>query len=130
NCLGYRVSHGGRAICYVTDNELYVPESEHYDEEYVERLADFARDADMLITDATYTDEEYPKKMGYGHSAVSQVADLAGRARAKALYLFHHDPDQSDDLVDAKLARARERLAATGAPTIALAPTEGTEVEL
>jgi phosphoribosyl 1,2-cyclic phosphodiesterase/CheY-like chemotaxis protein len=130
NCLGYRITHRGRAICYVTDNELYVPDSEHYNEEYVERLADFARDADMLITDATYTDEEYPKKMDYGHSAVSQVADLARRARAKALYLFHHDPDQSDELVDAKLARARERLAAMEASTEAFAPTEGFEVEL
>src|SRR5262245_50814679 len=130
NCLGYRISHRGRVICYVTDNELYPSESEHHDEEYVERLADFVRDADMLITDATYTDEEYPRKMGFGHSAVSQVADLAGRARAKALYLFHHDPDQSDDLVDAKLARARERLAAMEASTTVLAPSEGAEVEL
>jgi len=130
NCLGYRISHQGRVICYVTDNELYVPDSEHYDEEYVERLAEFARDADMLVTDATYTDEEYPKKMGYGHSAVSQVANLAARARAKALYLFHHDPDQSDERVDAKLARARERLEAGGASTMVWAPAEGAEVEL
>jgi len=107
NCLGYRLQHGERSICYVTDNELFYPDSELYSAEYVERLADFARGADALITDCTYLDEDYPKKIRFGHSSVSQVADLTKRARPKALYLFHHDPDQSDAVIDAKLAQMR-----------------------
>jgi phosphoribosyl 1,2-cyclic phosphodiesterase len=59
---------------------------------------------------------------------VSQVADLAARARPKALYLIHHDPDDTDDIIDAKLAVAQERLAARGAPTAVWAPAERTEV--
>lgn len=112
NCLGYRLEHGGRSIAYVTDNELFSPDSEHYSEEYVDRLADFARGTDVLITDCTYLDEEYTRKICWGHSSVSQVADLTARARPKALYLFHHDPDQSDTVIDAKVAQVRERLAA------------------
>jgi phosphoribosyl 1,2-cyclic phosphodiesterase/CheY-like chemotaxis protein len=130
NCLGYRLDYGGRSICYVTDNELYPPDSEFYSEEYVERLADFTRDADVLITDCAYTDEEYARKIGWGHSPVSQVADLAGRARVKTLYLFHHDPDQSDTVVDAKLAQARDLLGARGAATTVLAPAELAEFEV
>jgi phosphoribosyl 1,2-cyclic phosphodiesterase/ActR/RegA family two-component response regulator len=130
NCLGFRVTYGGRSICYVTDNELFDPGSEFHSEEYVERLAEFAREADALITDCTYTDEAYPRKVGWGHSSVSQVADLAARARPKVLYLIHHDPDDTDDAIDAKLAAARERVAARGAATTVVAPIERTEVEL
>jgi phosphoribosyl 1,2-cyclic phosphodiesterase/CheY-like chemotaxis protein len=130
NCLGYRLLYGGRSICYVTDNELYPPDSEFYSDEYVQRLAHFTRDADVLITDCTYTDEEYPRKMGWGHSSVSQVADLAVRAGVKTLYLFHHDPDHNDATVDAKLARVRDLLAGRGAATTVLAPAELEEFEI
>jgi phosphoribosyl 1,2-cyclic phosphodiesterase/CheY-like chemotaxis protein len=130
NCLGYRLEHRGRTLCYVTDNELYPPDSEHYLEEYVERLADFCAGADVLVTDCTYTDEEYPRKTGYGHSSPTQVADLAARARARALYLVHHDPDHTDAVVDQKLERVRQRLDALRAPTAASAPEELGELEL
>jgi len=130
NCLGYRLEHGGRSICYVTDNELFFPDSEFYSEEYVERLADFTRASDVLITDCTYLDEEYPRKIRFGHSSVTQVADLAARARPKALYLFHHDPDQSDAAIDAKVARMRELLGARGVGTNVGAPTQLAEFEI
>ena len=130
NCLGYRIEPAGRVICYVTDNELYPPSSEFYSSEYVDRLTEFVRSADVLITDCTYTDEEYPRKIGWGHSSVSQVADLAARAAVKTLYLLHHDPDQSDAVIDAKLERVRELLAGRGAATTVFAPTERAQVEL
>jgi CheY-like chemotaxis protein/phosphoribosyl 1,2-cyclic phosphodiesterase len=130
SCLGYRLDHGGRSICYVTDNELYLPDSESYSPEYVEQLADFVRDTDLLITDCAYRDEEYPSRVNYGHSCVSQVADLACRADAKRLCLIHHDPDQTDTMVDAKVARAQELIAARGAATVACAPAELSEIEL
>jgi phosphoribosyl 1,2-cyclic phosphodiesterase len=130
NCLGYRLEYRGRSICYVTDNELFTPDCEFYSEEYVERVADFVRAADVLITDCTYLDEEYPRKMRWGHSSVSQVADLAGRARPKKLFLFHHDPDHSDAVVDAKLAQIRERLRASGVDTEVVAPVQLEEFDI
>jgi phosphoribosyl 1,2-cyclic phosphodiesterase len=130
NCLGYRLHHAGRSICYVTDNELYWPDSRFYSQEYAERLAEFVRDADVLITDCTYTDEEYPARVGYGHSSESRVADLAGRARVRDLYLFHHDPDQTDVQIDGKLARVRALLAERGAATRVSAPAELEAVEI
>jgi CheY-like chemotaxis protein/phosphoribosyl 1,2-cyclic phosphodiesterase len=130
NCLGYRLEHRGRSICYVTDNELFSPDSELYSEEYVERLADFVRGADVLITDCTYLDEEYARKVCWGHSSVSQVADLAARARPKALYLIHHDPDQSDMVIDAKVVQLRERLGACAAEVEVVAPEQLATFEL
>jgi phosphoribosyl 1,2-cyclic phosphodiesterase/ActR/RegA family two-component response regulator len=124
NCLGYRLEHRGRSICYITDNELYSADSEFYSAEYVERLAEFVRGTDVLITDCTYLDEEYPRKIRWGHSSVSQVVDFAARACPKALYLFHHDPDHSDAVIDAKAAQIRERLAARGSPTRVVAPLQ------
>ena len=64
----------------------------------------------------------YPRKMGWGHSSVSQVAELAARARVKNLYLVHHDPDDNDDIIDAKLARSRELLGKWGAAPRVVAP--------
>jgi len=124
-CLGYRLNYGGRSICYVTDNEMYPESNRLYNENYVNKLADFVADTDVLITDCTYTDEEYEAKIGWGHSSVNQVVELADRAKVKKLYLFHHDPDQTDDDIDGKLKMAQALLEKRGSSTICIAPKEG-----
>ncbi len=129
-CLGYRLRVRGRTLCYITDNELYLPSDSRHDARYVERLATFVRGADVLITDTTYRDHEYPSKVDWGHSCVSQVADLAARAGVKRLHLFHHDPDQTDADIDAKLDEMREALARMGARVECDAPAEGSEFVL
>ena len=123
-CLGYRLTCHGRSVCYITDNELYLPTHPHYDLAYVERLANFVRGADLLITDTTYRDHEYPAKVDSGHSCVSEVADLAARSEVKRLHLFHHDPDQNDDDIDLKLKEIRDTLARLGAKAECEAPAE------
>jgi phosphoribosyl 1,2-cyclic phosphodiesterase len=125
NCLGYRIDYHGRSVCYVTDNELFLPDSPHYNLRYVEDLARFVSGTDALITDCTYLDEDYPSRVGWGHSCVSQVVDLAARAEVKTLYLVHHDPDQNDAAIDAKLASAQEQLAKANPAVSCLAPQEG-----
>lgn len=129
-CLGYRLTCYGRSVCYVTDNELYPGGDLRYDLNYVERLANFVRGADVLITDTTYRDHEYPSKINWGHSCVSEVADLAARAQVKRLHLFHHDPDQSDDDIDLKLKEAREALSRLGVDIPCEAPAEQSRLVL
>ena len=124
-CLGYRIDYNGRSVCYITDNELYLQGSKFHNPHYVRRLAQFVEGADVLITDSTYTDAEYATKVGWGHSCISEVVSLADAAKVKTLYLFHHDPDQSDDDIDAKLETARKLLAERDSPVECLAPTEG-----
>ncbi|HRI50084.1 MAG TPA: response regulator [Pseudomonadota bacterium] len=129
-CLGYRLTCHGRSVCYVTDNELYLPTDPRYDLAYVERLANFVRGADVLITDTTYRDHEYATKVDWGHSCVSQVADLAARAEVKRLHIFHHDPDQTDNDIDCKLNETREALARLGAKIECDAPAEKSKLIL
>ena len=129
-CLGYRLACHGRIVCYVTDNELYLRSDPRYDLAYVERLANFVHGADLLITDTTFRDDEYSAKVDWGHSCVSEVADLATRAKVKRLYLFHHDPDQSDDDIDLKLKETREALGRLGSTVECDAPAEGLKLVL
>ena len=130
NCLGYRVSFEGRSVCYVTDNELFPPGSPQHNPAYEDHLAAFVQGADVLITDTTYNDEEYVSKLGWGHSGVREVVSLAHRAGVKALHLFHHDPDQDDAAIDAKLQQARAHAKALGSALVCHAPAEGESLVL
>lgn len=129
-CLGYRLTCHGRSVCYITDNELYLRTDPRYDLAYVERLANFVRGADVLITDTTYRDHEYLTKVDWGHSCVSEVADLAARAQVKRLHIFHHDPDQTDDDIDRKLNETREALHRLGSKVECDAPAEKSQLIL
>ncbi len=129
-CLGYRVEYNGRSICYVTDNEMFFDGSEFHNPHYEKQLADFARGADALITDSTYMDEEYASKVTWGHSCISKVVALADAAEVKTLFLYHHDPDQTDDDIDAKLETAQRLLRERGSTTVCAAPKEGETVLL
>ena len=130
SCLGYKVTCHGRSVCYITDNELYLPTDPRRDQRYLDRLTEFVRGTDVLITDTTYRDHEYPSKVDWGHSCVSEVADLAVRAQVKRLHLFHHDPDQSDDDIDRKLDETRAHIARLGGSLDCDAPAEKTRLVL
>jgi phosphoribosyl 1,2-cyclic phosphodiesterase len=127
-CLGYRVEYKNKSFCYITDNELYPENDPHYNAFEVERLVQFIKETDVLVIDATYTDEQYAKKTGWGHSSISQVVDVADKAKVKLLCLFHHDPEQSDDDIDLKLQSATELLTARGSATRCIAPHEGDKI--
>ena len=66
-----------------------------------ETIVDLARDADLLIHDGQYTDEEYKKYKGWGHSTWRQAVELSKKANVKKLVITHHDPDHDDDFLDA-----------------------------
>jgi len=123
-CLGYRLEYKDKIICYVTDNELFPETSPYYNLDYFEKLSQFVNSADYLITDSTYTDEEYKSKINWGHSPVSQVIKLADHAKVKKLFLYHHDPDQTDQDIDDKHTIARDLLKELDSRTICIAPKE------
>ncbi|MBF0296396.1 MAG: response regulator [Magnetococcales bacterium] len=125
NCLGYRVEYHGRSVCYITDNEMYPKDSPHYNPHYIQKLADFVRETDLLITDTTYTDKEYAGRIHWGHSAITPVVELARLAQVKALHLFHHDPGQDDEAIAAKERTAIDLLRDASPAIACLAPREG-----
>lgn len=95
--VGYRVSWDGYAAAYVTDTE-------HFPERLDDNVLFLARDADVLIYDATYTNDEYhsekTSKVGWGHSTWQEAVKVAKAANVKRLVIFHHDPLHNDDFLD------------------------------
>lgn len=131
HCLAYRVEYGGAVLTYATDNELYPAATPFYNEDYRRQLVDFLQGSDYLITDCTYTDDEYAAgKLHWGHSALSEVVEIADLARVGTLCLFHHDPDQDDEAIDRKLAFCRQALRERSSSTSVVAPHEGDELRL
>ena len=130
HCLGYRVDYQGRSFCYITDNEMFPDWTPYYNAHYFEQLTKFIAGTDVLITDSTYTDDEYRSKVTWGHSCLSEVARLAAHAKVENLYLFHHDPGQSDDDIDEKLIVTRRLLEERGSDTECFAPKEGQQFKV
>jgi phosphoribosyl 1,2-cyclic phosphodiesterase len=97
---GYRVEWQGKSICYVTD-------CEHHPNTPDQGIIDLIRGTDIFIYDCTYTDEEYPKHAGWGHSTWQEGARLADLAGVKTFVLFHHDPAHDDVVMD-RIAREAE----------------------
>ncbi|WP_412070526.1 MBL fold metallo-hydrolase [Rubrivirga sp. IMCC43871] len=114
---GFRIECDGAVVVYATDYE-------HGSPSHDEGLREVARGADVLISDAQYTPEEYALRQGWGHTTWQHAADLAADAGVRRLFLFHHDPSHDD----AALGRIRE-LARRRFPGTELA-TEGLEVEV
>ncbi|MDD3880351.1 MAG: MBL fold metallo-hydrolase [Syntrophomonas sp.] len=99
--LAYRLDYDGRSCCYITDTEHYSCVDPH--------LKAFCEETDLMIYDSNYTDEEYPRFLGYGHSTWQEGVKLAQAAGVKKLVLFHHDKARSDEEMDKieKEAQAR-----------------------
>ncbi len=95
--VGYRVNWRGYAAAYITDTE-------HFSEGLDKNVLQLARNVDVMIYDATYTDEEYHSKassrIGWGHSTWQEAVKLAKAANVKKLVIFHHDPLHNDDFLD------------------------------
>jgi phosphoribosyl 1,2-cyclic phosphodiesterase len=104
-CLSYRVEADGAAFVYMTDVEL--------DPSQLSPIARFVEGADALVLDAQYTPDEYATRKGWGHSTMIDAAKVAAAARAKRLFLFHHDPAHNDDFVEGMAEEARAEFAAS-----------------
>ncbi|MCE9582055.1 MAG: MBL fold metallo-hydrolase [Planctomycetes bacterium] len=128
--LGYRIHHEGKIVVYTSDNEPYtaflydhlkdlgdaVPASEM--EEFLaqcnRRMVDFVADADIVIADAMYRPDEYPRYRGWGHSSVEHAMDLAIKGNVKKLIVWHHDPNRTDADLDKMVAEAQAAAKARG----------------
>ena len=96
---GYRVDWQGKSVCYVTD-------CEHDTKQLDPVILALIEDADVVVYDATYTDEEFTRFKGWGHSTWQEAIRLADAAKVKTLVLFHHDPSHDDAFMDRVAADA------------------------
>lgn len=99
---GYRIDYGGRSVCIITDTE-HVPGT------LDETIVDFVRDADVMIYDAMFTDEEFPRFVNWGHSTWQEALRVADAAGVRMAVPFHHNPSHDDDCLD-RLAEAAQAI--------------------
>lgn len=90
---GYRIEHGQKAICYVTDTE-------HIPGKPDQNVLTLIEGADLVIYDCTYTEQEFVEKAGWGHSTWEEAVRLCRAADVKQLAIFHHDPEHDDEFMD------------------------------
>ncbi|MBT8132106.1 MAG: MBL fold metallo-hydrolase, partial [Gammaproteobacteria bacterium] len=129
--LGYRIEVDGQCVVYSCDHEPFPraggsTELNEQDLMHVE----FLRDADLVIHDAQYTEEEYPIKVGWGHSTAEYAVDVCTAANVRQLALTHHDPMRDDDAVDQIVSAMRNRISEAKTPLQIFAAAEGQKVEL
>jgi len=98
---GYRIEHKGHAVCYVSDTE-------HVPGKLDQNILALIEGADLVIYDSTYTEEEFPAKVGWGHSTWNEGLKLCREAGAKSLAIFHHDPEHEDSFMDALGVEAKQ----------------------
>ena len=114
--LGYRIEWGSKAIVILTD--IAPIEDNHLghgmcnfnskdEQHYYQGLVDFCQDADLLLHDTHFNEDNIKGKESWGHSTEIMAVMLALRSRAKTLILGHHAPEDNDRTVSRKLERAR-----------------------
>ena len=103
---GFRIEADGASFVYATDYE-------HGVAAFDAGLRDVARGADLLVSDAQYTPDEYALRRGWGHTTWHEAARLAEDAGVGRLVLFHHDPSHDDDALDRICEEARTVFART-----------------
>ncbi|HEX8601605.1 MAG TPA: MBL fold metallo-hydrolase [Pseudoduganella sp.] len=138
--LGYRVDCNSKSVFFTGDHEppynLYTADQPEHAafEGHVARttatIDDLARGVDALIVDCSYTREEYPSKVGWGHGTFDSALAMAVRTGAKRLYCTHHEPTRSDDELEAVFAEVMARHAPLPAGLRVFLAYEGLEVDL
>lgn len=94
---GYRFRHGGRNVCYISDIE-------HGEAWPPAELSVFVEGADLVVYDGMFSEEEYPRCRGWGHSTWEKGVELCRAAGVKALAVFHLHPAHDDAFLRAQEA--------------------------
>lgn len=96
---GYRIDYNGKSICYVTDTE-HIPGAP---DQNILALID---GANLVIYDCSFTDDEFPRFVNWGHSTWQEGVRLCSTANVEKLVIFHHDPGHDDRFMDQIAAEA------------------------
>jgi phosphoribosyl 1,2-cyclic phosphodiesterase/ActR/RegA family two-component response regulator len=143
-CAAYRLFTSAGSIAYMPDNEPYehlkiqlaqnggidVEEARKFAAAERAKVIEFLRDCDVAILDAQYTDQEYERHVGWGHSPFTSTVLLALDAEVKKLLLFHHDPTHDDDMIDRMVEQARSLVRKSGKGMVVEGAREGVEILL
>ena len=115
--VGFRVETPTSSIAYLPDHEPVLAGIAGRPIDWISG-GGLAHDADVLLHDSQYLDDEYAAKIGWGHSSVDDAVAFGRAVRARRLVLFHHEPERSDDGLELLEGRARELDAGEGHPPV------------
>ena len=125
----YRFSAAGKTIVYATDVELdklFNPKIKSEENDVLKNeYCQFIRGADLLIADGQYTEEEYPSKIGFGHTSIPLIIEIAHKQKVKQLAIFHHEPQHPDSLLDKLWAKYSPKYASSQNQMIVFWAREG-----
>jgi len=114
---GYRVEFNRKVVAICTDTE-------HFEGRIDDNVIKLAQDADIMVYDSAYTDDEYPNFKGWGHSTWQEAIKVAAAANVAQTFLFHHDPSHDDTRMD-QIAQEAAKIRSSVRPAI-----EGEVIEL
>ena len=103
--MGYKFVENGKQFVFLTDNELGY---RHRNGKTFEDYAEFSKDADLLVHDSQFTEEEYETTKTWGHSTYLEALDLALTSKVKRFVLSHHNPGRTDSQLEALVQHCRE----------------------
>jgi phosphoribosyl 1,2-cyclic phosphodiesterase len=104
--VGYRIETQGASLGYIPDHEPALGSKQFPLEPDWMSGFDLAHGVDVLVHDAQFTREEYPRHVGWGHSTMHDALVLARLARVKHFVPFHHDPGRDDAALEVAVASA------------------------
>ena len=143
-CMGYKFEYQGKTIVTAYDHEPFRnifpsnPIDPGYDEDAARegelaaveenaKVDNFFRGADILIHDAQYTEGEFKKHLGWGHSSYEQALGAVRRTGIKKIIFFHHDPNRTDKQLE---DLEKNYQGAAGSDTEIIMAREGLLIEL
>ena len=92
---GYSVTRNNKKCVFLCDNEFTTSQADE--------LKIFAENADMVIWDGMFTEEELRVKTGWGHSSIQQGIDFFSSLNCGKIIISHHAPYRTDaelDIID------------------------------
>lgn len=87
---GWRVNSSGRVVVVASDHEYGNPVID-------KQIAYYARFAEVMVWDASYTEAEIVHRKGWGHSTWQQGLVLGREAGVQQVLMTHHMPERTDD---------------------------------
>ncbi len=116
--FGYRIGDGHSTLTYMPDHcPTALGDGEDGFGGYHAAAIELAEDADVLVHDSQLFPQELAAEADFGHAVADYSVELARRAGARAVVLFHHRHDRTDEALDG-LAR---RLGGGSDPSVSVA---------
>lgn len=143
--IGYRIDADGGSVAYITDtapfddlligNEFIAkpPQSISSDDErklaeLQEKLLRLIQGVNVMVYDTFFRMEDYKRNPHWGHSTAEHGIDLCLQGKIPELFLFHHAPSNTDDVMDEMESHYHDKYKSVGVSV--RAAMEGLEVKL